>query len=151
MKWKSDNVFLIEKGSKNSIFFLFTQSKIFGKIKTNIRSGLEVKGLEIIQNESRKEVHEKIGEHHLLNIPIQMVAAMDRNGKITPMWFRYENQDHTIETVKIWKTECRDEVCYVGIREKRYICTVMMNESYHVLDIRYRIEKQTWRIFQFLS
>lgn len=107
--------------------------------------------MEIIQGESRKEVQGKIGEHHLLNIPVQMVAATDRNGKITPMWFRYETPEHTIETVKIWKTECRDEVGYVGIREKRYICTVRMNEIYHVLDIRYHIEKQTWRVFQFLS
>ena len=99
----------------------------------------------------REEQKQKLDDHRLLNIPVQMVAATDRNGKITPMWFRYETEEQTIETVKIQRTESRDEVCYIGIREKRYICTVIIEGRYHVLDIRYHIDKQTWRIFQFLS
>lgn len=78
--------------------------------------------------ELQEEQKQSLGEQRLLNIPIQMVAATDRNGKITPMWFRYETEEHLIETVKIQRTESRDEVCYIGIREKRYICTVIIEE-----------------------
>ena len=86
-----------------------------------------------------------------LNIPIQMVAATDRDGKVTPMWFRYETREHEVETVKILQTEYKNETCYMGIREKRYVCTVSLEEIMHRLDIRYHTEKQTWRIFRFLS
>ena len=41
---------------------------------------LEVNGME--------EHHTQIGELSVANIPIQMLAITDRNGKLTPLWFR---------------------------------------------------------------
>ena len=39
----------------------------------------------------------KIGELTPVNIPIQMLAITDRNGKVTPIWFRFETEEHQIE------------------------------------------------------
>ena len=36
-----------------------------------------------------------------LNIPIQMFGACSTLGDMTPLWFRYENKEHGIITVKI--------------------------------------------------
>lgn len=86
-----------------------------------------------------------------MNIPVQMIAVTDTSGRITPIRFRFEAEDHHIETVTIEKTQCRDEICYAGIREKRFICTAVMGEIRRVMEIRYHIGNQQWRIYQFLA
>jgi len=63
------------------------------------------------------------GEICPVNIPVQMMAVTDRDGKITPLWFRFEAEDHHIEKVMVEKTISRDESVCVGVREKRFICS----------------------------
>ena len=36
-----------------------------------------------------------------VNIPIQMVSLTDRDGRITPLWFRLETQDHQVRMYRI--------------------------------------------------
>lgn len=96
-------------------------------------------------------VPQKMGHLHPVNIPVQMMAVTDRDGKVTPLWFRFEAEDHHIEKVAIERTISRDESMYVGVREKRFVCSVVIGEERHLLELRYHIENQKWRIFQFLS
>ncbi|MBQ8815542.1 MAG: hypothetical protein IJZ85_13715 [Lachnospiraceae bacterium] len=86
-----------------------------------------------------------------VQIPIQMMSITDRDGRLTPIWFKFETEDHFIEKIMIEKTISRDESNKVGIREKRFICSAIFGEQRRLLEIRYRIESQQWRIFQFLS
>jgi len=86
-----------------------------------------------------------------VNIPVQMICAVDTNGKISPLRFRYETADHMIETLHIERIISRDEKNYVGIREMQYICTVQIDGYQHILEIRFQVDSQKWRIFQFLS
>ena len=92
-----------------------------------------------------------MGEEMPVNIPIQMICAVDTTGLITPIRFRFESEDHLIKAVSIENTISRDEKVYVGIREKQFICTVIMGNRKRILDIRYHVESQKWRIFQILS
>ena len=91
-------------------------------------------------------VSPKMGDLPPVNIPVQM-----RDGKVTPLWFRFEAEDHHIEKVAIEKTISRDESVFVGIREKRFVCSVVIGDERHLLELRYHVENQKWRIFQFLS
>ena len=93
----------------------------------------------------------KMGDMAVVNIPVQMLAATDRNGKLTPLWFRFETEEHLIEKIAIEKTISRDECAYTGIREKKFICSALFGEERKIMEIRYNIESQKWRIFQFLS
>ena len=93
----------------------------------------------------------QVTQMHPVNIPIQMVAATDRDGRVTPIWFRFEAEDHHIEKVVVEKVVSRDESHSVGVREKRFICMVMDGEVSRLLELRYHVENQKWRIFQFLS
>lgn len=93
----------------------------------------------------------KFGELCPVNIPIQMVSVTDRDGKLTPLWFRFETEEHSIEKVVIEKTVSRDECTYMGIREKKFICSAVIGEMRRILEIRYHVDNQKWRIFQFLS
>lgn len=114
---------------------LFTREHMFDNIKVNICSGSEVKGME--DNHERK-----IGDGYPVNIPIQMFCAVDTTGKITPIRFRYETEDHSIEMVQIENTISRDEKNYAGIREKQFICTAIVEKRRTILEIRYHIENQ---------
>lgn len=93
----------------------------------------------------------KMGEPSVANIPIQMLAITDRNGRLTPLWFRFETEEHQIEKIGIEKTISRDESRCIGIRENRFICSAIIQDQRRILEIRYNVESQKWRIFQFLS
>ena len=86
-----------------------------------------------------------------VNIPIQMICAVDTTGRISPLRFRYETADHMVESVNVERVISRDEKNFVGIREKQYICIVKMGELMRTLEIRFHVDSQKWRIFQFLS
>lgn len=98
--------------------------------------------------EARSELSDSL---YPVQIPIQMMSITDRDGRLTPIWFKFETEDHFIEKVMIEKTISRDESNKVGIREKRFICSAIFGKQRRLLEIRYRIESQQWRIFQFLS
>lgn len=56
-----------------------------------------------------------------------------------------------IETIHIQTVVSRDEKNYVGIREKQFICTAFISGRRRIMEIRYSVESQKWRIFQFLA
>lgn len=87
----------------------------------------------------------------IVNIPVQMVSVTDRDGKITPLWFRFENEDHVIEKIDIEHVLSRNSTSIVGIHEKKFICTAVFGDIRHTFEIRYNIGTQKWQIFKFLS
>ena len=84
------------------------------------------------------------------NIPIQMMSLTERDGRITPQWFRLETEEHEIRLYRIEQVVSLDEKRYVGIREKQFICNIKMGDMRKTLEVRYNVETQRWRIFQFL-
>lgn len=98
-----------------------------------------------------EESNVKMGELMPINIPVQMLVVTDRDGKLTPIWFRFETEEHCIEKVGVEKIISRDESYSVGIREKRFICSTVINEERRLVELRYHVENQKWRIFQFLA
>ena len=95
--------------------------------------------------------HTRIGELRPAQIPVQMMAITDRDGRMTPVWFRFEADDHHVEKVVIEKIFSRDESNCVGIRERRFICSAVIGEQRKLMELRCQVESQKWRIFQFLN
>ncbi len=85
-----------------------------------------------------------------INIPIQMMSLTDRDGRMTPQWFRLETENHEIHMCRIEQVVSRGEKKCVGVREKQFICKIRMGEVCKTLEMRYSVESQKWRIFQFL-
>lgn len=94
---------------------------------------------------------ERIGESFPVNIPIQMMCVTDTTGRMNPIRFKFESEEHEIVTIPIARIVARDERNFVGIREKQFVCSVVMNGQYRTVEIRYSVESQKWRIFQILS
>lgn len=89
-----------------------------------------------------------VGEY--IDIPVQMMALTDRDGRITPRWFRLETKQHEVKTFQVEKTVSRGEKNYVGIHEKQFICLVRMGELLRTVELRCNTENQRWRITQLL-
>lgn len=99
----------------------------------------------------RKMEKRKIGDLSPVSIPIQMISGTDTTGKITPIRFRFQTAEDIIENIDIQKVISRDEKNYVGIREKQFLCMVQINDVQRIVEIRYNVESQKWKLFQFLS
>ncbi|MDE5937693.1 MAG: hypothetical protein K2H37_01250 [Lachnospiraceae bacterium] len=97
-----------------------------------------------------EELHEGTLADGQANIPIQMMTLTDRDGRMTPLWFRLETEDHEVKQCRIEQVVSRDEKKYVGVREKQFVCKIRLGEVCKTLEMRYSVETQKWRIFQFL-
>lgn len=86
-----------------------------------------------------------------VNIPVQMICSMSTSGRIRPIRFRFETEEHQIETVDIERMVSSDKRNYVGIKEEIFICTVIIGNLSHIIELRYNVESTQWKLFQFLS
>lgn len=55
------------------------------------------------------QVHDGIYHDKQVNIPIQLLSITDRDGKITPLWFRLETEEHEIRKFRIEDIISRSE------------------------------------------
>ena len=96
------------------------------------------------------QVHEGIYHDKMVNIPVQLASVTDRDGKITPVWFRVETEEHEVRQFRIANIISRGEKIYVGIKEKQFVCRIEQDGMSKTLEMRYNTATQKWRIFQFL-
>ena len=86
-----------------------------------------------------------------LNIPIQLVSACSTLGQITPLWFRYENEEHQIVTVKIQQVVSSMEEKHCGMDYISYVCWAQTEQQRRLIELRYRLSTHKWSFFQALS
>ena len=86
-----------------------------------------------------------------VNIPIQIISVFSTLGDIKPLFFRLENEDHTIQTVKIDRILAHKETSINGIKEIRYTCEATIFEQTKLFTITYNIASHKWRLFQMLN
>ncbi len=84
------------------------------------------------------------------NVPIQLDSVFSTQGAVTPRWFRYEDEEHQIHTVKIERIISEKEIQYVGIRMLQYICVASIAEQERLFELRYHISTHKWTLFQML-
>lgn len=94
----------------------------------------------------------KMGDIIPVDIPIEMMVYVDTDGEMTPRRLRYEKEGGSRVTISFTPedTVARGDCNYVGIQEKKYICTALADGIRTTLEIRYRVADQTWRIHRFL-
>lgn len=79
-----------------------------------------------------------------VNIPVQMIACTDTNGKITPMRFRFEDRNGEIVTITIDKILSTDqEHSSLGAN---FICSARMYGAQKTFQLRYSYYAHEWRL-----
>lgn len=94
----------------------------------------------------------KMGDVIPVDIPVEMMVYADTDGEMTPRRLRYEREggEKIIISFAPDDTVARGECNYVGIKEKKYICSTVVDGIRTTLEIRYRLADQKWRIHRFL-
>ena len=94
----------------------------------------------------------KMGDIIPVDIPVEMMVYVDTDGEMTPRRLRYEKEggEKIIISFAPEDTIARSDCNYVGIKEKKYICSTVADGIRTTLEIRYRVADQTWRIYRFL-
>lgn len=104
--------------------------------------------------ESKEELHtiSKMGDIIPVDMPIEMMAYTDIDGMMTPRRLRYEKEggEKVIISFEKEDTIARSEYNFVGIKEKQFICSTVVDGIRTTLEIRYRVADQKWRIHRFL-
>lgn len=85
-----------------------------------------------------------------LNIPIQVLGACSTLGDITPIWFRYENKEHGIVTVKIESVVSFKEEKFCGMDYISFVCWAEGGGQRRLVELRYRISTHKWSFFRTL-
>lgn len=86
-----------------------------------------------------------------VNIPIQLVSACSTQGNITPLWFRYENESHQVETIRIEQIVSSKEERHCGMDYIGYVCWTELEGYRHLVELRYQISSHQWKLFKLLS
>ena len=79
-----------------------------------------------------------------IDIPVQMISCTDTNGHITPMRFRFQDEDETIVTVtidKILKSE--QDISKIGAE---YQCAAVIRGMKRSFTLRYNYAAHEWRL-----
>lgn len=86
-----------------------------------------------------------------INIPIQMICICSTMGELTPVRFRYESDNHLIETISVTDILSHKETVYNGIKEIQYTCRANISNRSHMFIIVYNISSHKWRLFKMLT
>ena len=93
----------------------------------------------------------KMGTVIPANTPVQMATVTDRSGYMHPTWFRFQTQEQEIVRVDIERVMCQETIRYAGIFEKKFLCSIVLENIRYVVEFRYNVESQKWRIFQVIG
>ena len=80
----------------------------------------------------------------MMPIPIDVIATFNTMGQIKPNFIRVEDQEHTLQTVKIEQIESRKEENYGGAKAEVFVCQVMLEEAVKTIRIRYSLQTHQW-------
>lgn len=87
-----------------------------------------------------------------VNIPIQLFCVVSTLGELTPVRFRYENEEHQIITIDISDVLSTKEKKIAGISEIIYTCTAAFEEEQqHMFNLKYNVSAHKWTFFELLS
>lgn len=85
------------------------------------------------------------------NIPVQMIAVVNTTGDMMPLKFRFEGEDHTLQTVAITKTVSMQECNYVGSTCMKYVCKAVLNGREYLFEMVYLIASHKWILSRLLN
>ena len=78
------------------------------------------------------------------NLPVQMLCICNADGSIAPIRFRFENEEHQLQTIKITQVLSTNEVKYVGIEALVYLCKAALGTQEKLFELRYSIRSHKW-------
>jgi hypothetical protein len=80
-------------------------------------------------------------------MPIQMIFLCNTDGSIRPIRFRFEDEEHHLNTVQVTEIKVMNEIHYAGIEILSCICKAVMGNAEKMFEVRYFVKEHKWVLF----
>jgi hypothetical protein len=80
----------------------------------------------------------------MFNMPVDVVATFNVQGKIKPNYIRLEDENHFLTTYKIENILFYREENYAGIPVILYCCNVLRGDCMQMIKIKYHVTTHQW-------
>ncbi|MDF2540801.1 MAG: hypothetical protein K0S47_519 [Herbinix sp.] len=80
------------------------------------------------------------------NMPVDVIATFNVQGKIKPNFIRLEDEQHTLHTYKIESIVYSKEENYAGVSVLLFCCNIAMGNCMQMINIKYHIKTHQWVI-----
>lgn len=87
----------------------------------------------------------------IVNIPIQMISVCSTVGDLTPLRFRFENNEHSVETIDVNSVHSYQDTKFNGIKEIQYVCSAFINDTEKLFILKYNVNSHKWIMFKMLN
>lgn len=86
-----------------------------------------------------------------MNIPVQLISSCSTLGELTPLRFRFENDEHKLETVDINQIISTKELKINGLHEIIFTCIANIFYESKLFELKYNVISHKWFIFRVLN
>ena len=83
-----------------------------------------------------------------MNLQIEMISVCAADGRLTPLRFRLENEEHCLQTVSVLQVLSAKHIQYAGIDALQYLCKAIIDERERLFELRYTIKTHRWSLFR---
>lgn len=80
----------------------------------------------------------------MLNMPVDVIATFNVQGKIKPNFIRLEDEDHTLQTYKIEEIIFSREEKFAGMPVILFCCNIIRGECKQMINIKYHVKTHQW-------
>lgn len=80
----------------------------------------------------------------MFNMPVDVVATFNVQGKIKPNFIRLEDESHALQTYKIENIVFTREEKYAGIPVLLFCCNIMREDCMQMINIKYHVKTHQW-------
>lgn len=84
----------------------------------------------------------------MINIPIDVHATFNTQGKVRPNFIRIEDEEHMLHTYKIESIEYDREEKYAGVTALLFCCNILVNDRLQIIKIKYHTKTLQWVLVQ---
>lgn len=79
-----------------------------------------------------------------MNIPVDVIAVFNTQGKIKPCYVRLEDTEHALHTYKIEHVEYDKNEKIAGIYSILFLCKIIIEDCMHDIKLRYHTATHQW-------
>lgn len=83
-----------------------------------------------------------------MNLQIEVISVFSPDGKITPLRFRMEDEEHCLQTVSISQVVCEKPIRYAGVDAIEYLCKAFKEGKEKLFALRYTVRTHRWTLFR---
>lgn len=80
------------------------------------------------------------------NLPIQTLCITSTMGELKPLWFRYEDNNHSIVKVNISNILSCKEVKTAGSKSIVFTCEAISNNNLAIVELQYLVSSHKWML-----